>query len=776
MGARAGQQLYNLAARDTIAPLPRHQLLFPLTGQTLMTTHQRMLLVVDSELAPKGITADLLATVLATHISTTTSSGRMELPILLLAHGSAQARVVDIDPNDGALRRWAAELQGLLATHASAALHPVPEPSASALLSNDGVLARTRSLTFATSSRSRSCTAAALRPVLEVLETRHQHLELLLLADSEQPPAVPPELYGLQGEFALSAIPIPDRLAVRAWLASSLAKQQAVEVSIDLQPEATIGQGPGEGQMRHLRCALMPALLHEHAAVDAHACVCHGEPLDAHGFRKPTACPADRGGQHEGGTMSALRCPVSALQLDRSDVRAAGFIGRFSWDGSLAPFASEDGAAGLVSLHADDATRTRRQPSMKLIASRRIPLAEVSLPTLYGSPWRLVPFSVAPILSASRTAATPIGMPTDDDDPAEAALLRGLAQAMHARSEALLCRCSHRDGFGAHITSPSNAQALLAANLLLLPTGPPHHSLLAKAMGSPAQLVPLPCILKNDPEADRLLDVDMDAEGTRERERAAAGLASATAALAALPADFESFNPLVDCAHGSSEIIVQCLATPAGPVTRGVLSAGALATNPIPAPHVRVAPSVPGGRTDNPSRQMPASVARPGSSGLFCGNGVAATAVHQVSHGATHHSHGPPARPTHAAQHHGTCFPGPMQPPLSVPIDGATMHWNGGSAQQWPQGGGTAPATFTGTTSTGTGTGAGTGAGQPVGPLAAAQRQHYAQDAWQATSHSPFAASTGGHATVLAKRTGRRKMQRIVTMGGGTVADAEEGI
>lgn len=596
----------------------------------------------------------------------------LQSPLLGLVRGS-RLQMLKIDAaHERNLHAWASELSRLLNAHAatptntsgdapgiSSLMHPfLPE-----LTSADRI-------TFVTTLGGRSCAEAALRPALEMLESRHQHLELLLVGNHEgsgsvgvgringgserrslNPGSVPHELILLQSEYDFTACVINDRFAASAWIASALAERQAVDLTVDLQPRSdsrirrSSGRSDGadtcdrDGDRVALRCALLPSLLNEEIVSDALACVCHGVPLDAghcsHHRRnlprdhsRPVAGAAKRARSTADARSGADRlvCPTSQLELDRCDVKCVGVAGRLLWPcGSLAAYSSSsgsetgDGGTGNGCVHVlrveatgngggdGEATRSaKRPPSMRLRALSRVLLGDLDLPSIFGYAWRLAP----PLISGGGgdvgnarggSDASEPGEGGEGDEGAEsveqdewgqALLLRGLAMQLHSDGHALLCECVERERFGHGGGAQSlaaNVLSLLAPNLLLLPSGPPHHCLHLKAVASPAQIVPPP---------PSLLAANVKHDGRRLAE--AAARARISQALAAVQL-CGSFNPLRHCTRGATALIAAtCSDGVVGPTATSYADSG----RPMRQPLVSMA-------TEQPQNMAPLQETRP---------------------------------------------------------------------------------------------------------------------------------------------------------------------
>ena len=459
-------------------------------------------------------------------------------PIIGLVRGN-QVQTLQPMPNNAQV--WAAEISKLLAAHAASP--QIHIPGVASLINLPAHLAQAPRVTFLTALGSTSAQEAALRPVLEALELRQQHLEMLIVG--EETYTVPNEFIILQSSFDFTATPVPDRLAASAWIASTLALQHAVDLAIDLTP------ADADAHVQ-LPCRLLPSVLSEEVAIDTFACVCHGQPL--HGtplsWNQPrtSAAPPNVG----------RRCPVSKLALDDRDMTRIGLCGHLFFPGSLAAVSTEieqatgneglshSGGSGSCVLAADEGSPHSPSPSLRLRALSRVRVAELDLPSLFGHPWRVVPRPRGLASSQGRHYGDAFAM--DDDQEAsmesEAALIRGLAIELHAKEEALLCTATNRGGFYAAqsgtFRTPGNDTTLLSSNLLLLPSGPPRHSLLLKAVASPASLVPLPSTAPI-PGGDAGPAVQT-------------GRGVAAVALGALHLT-EEFNPLHHCTPGSSAVL-----------------------------------------------------------------------------------------------------------------------------------------------------------------------------------------------------------------------------
>lgn len=442
---------------------------------------------------------------------------------------------------------WSFELKRLIDAHAAAGASPQSMPGIAALTQLQPPLSQAKHITFVTAVGSSSCAEEALRSTLASLEHRRQHVELCMVGE---PSTIPSALLLLQAEYAFTATALPDRLAMSAWLASSVASRQSVSLTLKLTPPADNDVHGSKDAGCWLRCSLAPALLSEDVAEDVLVCVCHGQPIDGRSSSRLLPTRSRR-----------TLCPVSQLDLDARDLRTAGCVGQYlCLDGPLTTTAAAlngEGASGCV-LPAPRSNSGGGAPVLTLCATRRVHLAELDLTSLFGHPWRLVPNT--PDVAFAPAGADGDGADDEDVEEAHAFLLRGLATRLHESAEALLCRFTHRAGFGAASQLPSNAHALLAANAVLVPTGPPQHSLMLKAIGSPAQIVPLPAS-------------ELPFSEPADVERASAGLALATTALAGLP-ETADFNPLHHCAHGSAALLVHCATTATSAASGGAGNGG----------------------------------------------------------------------------------------------------------------------------------------------------------------------------------------------------------
>ena len=477
----------------------------------------------------------------------------------------AQLQMMQIHPkHELDFQAWSVELARLLHAHAATPLATLGDaPGIASLLSPlPPKLLCAQRLTFMTLLGGRSCMEAALRPVLASLEERDQHLELLLvgsLADGvgcrHAPHDVargiaflPPELILLQSEFDFSVVQIADRLEASAWVASTLAERQAVDLHLHLPPipapstpragdaerdesAAAAAESAGGTEGLSLRCSLQPALLGETVAVDALACVCHGAPLAPLASRHPSALPlrsdgvaadpraAKRSRSATGATAPRpapagdgfcglgscpITCPISQLALDNGDLKVVGVAGRLLWPcGSLAAEAAaahvaggtghegarRDGGGGdggwVLTLEAQEgATGKLQGPSMRPSMRLRA-RRRIPLSSLDLCTLFGHPWRLVP-LPASETLAEDAGTGAGG----AAGRLRALSRRLHANAEALLCECTGRLRFGTYgspsaFLSAPNADSLLARSVLLLPSGPPHHCLQLKAAGSP---------------------------------------------------------------------------------------------------------------------------------------------------------------------------------------------------------------------------------------------------------------------------------------------------
>ena len=535
---------------------------------------------------------------------------------------------------------WAVELRRWLQMRTSASI-AVARATASPpgvhalgahLAQHQGQLAYSR-VTFVTSASSSSCNEAALRRPLETLERLRPDttLELVCLELGERGPTqhhqvgpwsgrLPSTLFLLQGEFNFSVSVLADRLQVRGWVNAHLAACEAVNLCLDL------GGGGGDVEVDEAdgRCWLIgratPALLHDEVAIDVPACVCHGAPLDGRRMdllRGAGAATASRGGVGAS-RVGSVCCPISGLALDARDQTQIGCIGRFVWGSSFSVLASSMASAQVFT---DDESRRgaqsdasgacepcvlsgcsdgagRPRPLLALRVRSRIRLAELLLTSLYGQPWLLtgaVGGGASAVglggfdtgagadssLAAAVAAASEARLETD------ASVLRGLSRELHARGEALLCHGTHREGMRPH--QPASMHPLLAAHLVLLPSGPPHEVLVLKSIGAPSQLVPLP----PPPPSDDVCDEEA-------RQMVTEGLARAASALSSLSLT-EGFNPLMQCrGGGTAALLAHCCAAATAADAHGRVAtpppsvvAGAAASLHAPPPDMTHSASVP---------------------------------------------------------------------------------------------------------------------------------------------------------------------------------------
>ena len=246
----------------------------------------------------------------------------------------------------------------------------------------------------------------------------------------------------------------------------------------------------------------------------------------------------------------------------------------------------------------DGAGRLTGRPLLALRVRSRIRLAELPLTSLYGQPWLLTGAvgggasaggrggfdtgaGADSSLAAAVAAASEVRLETD------ASVLRGLSRELHARGEVLLCHGLHREGMHPH--QPASMHPLLAAHLVLLPSGPPHEMLVLKSIGAPSQLVPLP----PPPPSDDVCDEEA-------RQMAAEGLARAASALSSLVL-MEGFNPLVQCrGGGTAALLAHCCAAATAadahgrvPTPTPLVVTGAAASLHAPPPDMTHSASVP---------------------------------------------------------------------------------------------------------------------------------------------------------------------------------------
>lgn len=531
-----------------------------------------------------------------------------------IAHSSGGLSIFDMDLRETSICRWQTEIGRWLAGLQHAALQPVDNSSAGVTgLCKIPAHLHVSGVSFLTNVGSRSCAESALRPALDTFERQRPGcpLEILIVSScsESQRPLMPSALIMLQAEFDLKPALLVDRIDVGAWISAFLASRQAVHVSLDLGRErdaVEVDDGddlPSAHVSRKssvLVCWGTPAILHEEHAADVPACVCHGLPLDSqHATHR-------HGGSR--GTQSVDRCPISGLDLDSRDLKVMGCIGRYVWNGSLAAAASttapQTHAQGQEAVTAPSVLQAEARhgtngmhlghgparPNVALRALSRVKLGELTLTTLFGHPWIVGP---KPPHHAAATAPPGSGTPHEDaldhalqgmelssDEELEVlgATLRGLSRALHTASEGLLLRCTSRDGFSTgHL---ANAQALLAPNLVLIPSGPPHHVLILKAVCAPTQLVPLP------PVSDAPEDHLEDQMAREEARRQADGLARADRLLAQISLS-DGFNPIFQSAGGTAVLLARCHASTTQPPT------ACHANHPASAPAPVAAPSLP---------------------------------------------------------------------------------------------------------------------------------------------------------------------------------------
>ena len=115
-------------------------------------------------------------------------------PIIGLVRGN---QVQTLQPIPDNAQVWAAEISKLLAAHAASP--QIHTPGVTSLINLPAHLAQAPRITFLTALGSTSAHEAALRPVLEALELRQQHLEMLIVG--EETYTVPNEFIILQSSF-----------------------------------------------------------------------------------------------------------------------------------------------------------------------------------------------------------------------------------------------------------------------------------------------------------------------------------------------------------------------------------------------------------------------------------------------------------------------------------------------------------------------------------------------------------------------------------------------
>ena len=417
-------------------------------------------------------------------------SGASSMPFRLAVARGASLAMADVEPHERNLYKWAAELNRLMqcltqsercAEAGLLALGRIPPDT---LLSLERII-------FITPMGGRSVEQRVVAGVCEGLARvgARCEVELVMMTDAPQgsmSPSIPTELILLQSEHNLTTTLLDDALSTSRWVSAQIAQRQVVRVELCLGAE-------------RLTAVATPALLHEEGACDVRACMCHSAPLSS---RLTRTGPTGMGGR------SRPRCPLSQLELDARDVQRMGTVGHFTWPGSLAKAAANAGVTCFFSEdRAPGATRL-----LCLEAKRRVRLADLSLSSVYGSPW---------LLEAG-------GAPDSD----EGALLGGLASALTADAEALVCQCTARCNFDDESQLPANLRALLQSQFVLMPQTPPGTSLLLKCIGTAAQIMPRPSSAGGMPEAVM----------ARAREQAAS-------MLAAVPLEDE-FNPLFHCPIG----------------------------------------------------------------------------------------------------------------------------------------------------------------------------------------------------------------------------------
>ena len=488
-------------------------------------------------------------------------------------------------PHEQSIERWAAELRHWLSACSSpAALHSsaTAPPAISALcsyLAQPQAASLAASIKFVTRLGSRSCDEATLRKALQELDSRHAGhcIELVCLRSCEDGPRsssqhAPSSLILLQGEFiGFSASVLTNSSQVSAWVASYLAQQHGVHVSLDLSlPSASAGERRND--IDTVLCWGTPALLHEEVAMDVPACICHGAPLDGRGLHPHrTFHTSGRSARSNGSwgdseaSCAALRplqprCSMTGLELDGRDLRHIGCVGSYLWNGSLSAAAtatcsahrSADGSngghqggeieSGVVVDECDQGGR----PIIGLRMLSRIRLSDLPLTILYGHPWLIRVADHGEDASLPVTEALMTASATDKD--MHAAVLRGLSLQLHAQGEGLLCGCVRRERVGSSTGHPpASLHTLLAENLMLLPTGPPHDALILKALGTPSQIVPLPLapiLTDHTAEAQQLMKT---------------GVEQASRLLDNLSLD-DSFNPLFQCSGGTAALLARCCA------------------------------------------------------------------------------------------------------------------------------------------------------------------------------------------------------------------------
>ena len=516
-------------------------------------------------------------------------------PVIAVAErgsGGAHLTQLVLDPRQPSLDAWAAELSRILASAGAThgATGPSTTPCINALTTGTAAALPAR-VVFCTTATSSSCAEATLRHVLPLLERQGRELELLLV-DRAAPSGthtasslLPDALVLLQAELAFSATALPDRLAASAWVAERLAQGQTIGLSVALVDGS------------ELKCALLPSLLHEDVCTDALACVCHDEPLDGRHVALTRHLAA--------AMMRQPLCPVTNLALDRRDVRCVGCAGRFLWRRG-ASFASsaaalDDDPTNVLRIHEPlvPADGLPARPRLDVRAMGRVSLSQLELASLYGHAWRLIPASSTTTDAPTRGANAEDHATLLDE---HAALLHALASQLHDASDALLCRVVHRHAFAATALEPLNSRTLLAPSVVLLPTGPPYHSLLLKAVGSPAQQVPLPRALSASGATDPM-----------EAERAASAAAHAAQLLGSIER-VEHFNPLHHCAEGASALLARCCASHSNPSTTAApataVPTGHASRHP-PAAHPPLACMAPQPPAPPPPRQHPHSFHQP---------------------------------------------------------------------------------------------------------------------------------------------------------------------
>ena len=218
-----------------------------------------------------------------------------------------------------------------------------------------------------------------------------------------------------------------------------------------------------------LRTTATPALLHQEPATDIRACVCHSAPLD--GGRGLGPSMQESSGTHQ------PRCPLSKLELDSSDIHRVGAVGHFFASDSLASTAAEVGAdchfgfgSGGDAGGGGGGRGSGVGRGLRLEVLQRVRLADVTLSSVFGSPWLVETQSVT--------------------DAEEADAVRAVAEQLHSSGEALLCRCVLRERFEDERSLPVNMRSLLAPTFLLLPQEPAGSPLLLKCVSTASQQLP----------------------------------------------------------------------------------------------------------------------------------------------------------------------------------------------------------------------------------------------------------------------------------------------